>query len=186
MTTARGLPVWVGRALRGMTALALALAAFVIAAASGAAMGRPPVVDDQPPVAVTAPPRPDAGVAPCPEPPVAARDAERGHRASACPSPAAATSAVSPPRRSPVVAEPAPAPHAAPALPRTAAPAASHAPAPLQALPVPPPIWLVPTLSPVPQTYAAELAPTSVLVLGFGSVALASTVMALRLLRGGR
>jgi len=41
-------------------------------------------------------------------------------------------------------------------------------------------------LSPVPQSSAAQLAPTSVLVLGFGSVALASTLMALRVLRGGR
>jgi hypothetical protein len=39
---------------------------------------------------------------------------------------------------------------------------------------------------PVPKTYGAEVAPTSVLVLGFGSVALASAVMTLRLLRRGR
>ena len=185
MTTARGLPVWVGRALRGMTALALALAAFVIAATSGAAMGRPPVVDDQPPVAVTAPPRPDTGASPCPQAPEAARDADPGRRASACPPPVAAT-AVRAPHPSAAVIGPAPARRPDAALPRTSAPVASGASAPLRALPVPPPIWLLPTLSPVPQSYAAQLAPTSVLVLGFGSVALASTVMALRVLRGGR
>jgi hypothetical protein len=38
----------------------------------------------------------------------------------------------------------------------------------------------------VPRSYAAQLAPTSVLVLGFGSVALATAAMTLRLLRRGR
>ncbi|TMD93528.1 MAG: hypothetical protein E6I76_14505 [Chloroflexi bacterium] len=186
MTTRRGLVVWVGRVLRGMSALALALAVFVIAAPSGAAMGRPPLLDDQPPVTATAPPRPDAGVTPCADPAGAARDPERGHGAPPCPSPAAA-SPVSVRQPASALTGTRPARPAGPAVPpSTGSPAATPAPAPLRALPIPPPIWLVPTLAPVPQSYAAELAPTSVLVLGFGSVALASTVMALRLLRGGR
>lgn len=184
MTARRGLPVWLGRVLRGMTALALALAAFVIAATPGAAMGRPPLLDDQPPPAASAPSRPAVTVPPCPEASDAAQDVERHHRDPACPSPLSAAP-VSVARPAPA-ATPAsrPAPPAGPVVaPRTAA---TPTPAPLRALPIPPPIWLAPTLAPVPQSYAAELAPTSVLVLGFGSVALASTVMALRLLRGGR
>jgi hypothetical protein len=77
----------------------------------------------------------------------------------------------------------------APAQPATvsgATPAASPAPRALQPLPILPPLRLTPSLVPVPQSDAAQLAPTSVLVLGFGSVALAAAAMALRLLRGGR
>ncbi|MDB5066981.1 MAG: hypothetical protein JWM18_3415, partial [Chloroflexi bacterium] len=65
-------------------------------------------------------------------------------------------------------------------------PAASPAPHAPQPLPIPPPLRLTPSLMPVPQGYAAQLAPTSVLVLGFGSVALATAAMTLRLLRRGR
>ena len=61
------------------------------------------------------------------------------------------------------------------------APTAAAAP-----LPIPPPLWLLPAVAPVPQSYAGQLPPTSVLVLGFGSVALASAVMSLRLLRRER
>jgi hypothetical protein len=178
MTARRGLPVWLGRVLRGMTALALALAAFVIAATSGAAMGRPPILDDRPPPATTAVSRPEVSVPLCPEASDAVREAVPHHHDETCPSPAPVVHPVA----AATVARPAP-----PAGPVTAPiTAATPASAPLRALPVPPPIWLVPTLAPVPQSYTSELAPTSVLVLGFGSVALASTVMALRLLRGGR
>jgi hypothetical protein len=99
-----------------------------------------------------------------------------------------------------------PPPSHSPSLPSTGAPAHSATPRPVavavavvaapastprprtapQPLPILPPLWLTPSVVPVPQTYGAELAPTSVLVLGFGSVALASAVMTLRLLRRGR
>jgi hypothetical protein len=65
-------------------------------------------------------------------------------------------------------------------------PAASPGPHAPQPLPIPAPLRLTPSLVPVPQSYAAQLAPTSVLVLGFGSVALATAAMTLRLLRRGR
>jgi hypothetical protein len=183
MTTRRGLRVWVGRALRGMTALALTLAAFVIAATSGAAMGRPPLLDDRPHPAVTAPPRAGVTVPACAEASETAPDGGRLQHDQACtsPAPASAVSVVHP-EPAATVARPAP-PAGRVVPPGTVATAASAA---LRPLPVPPPIRLMPTLTPVPQSDTSELAPTSVLVLGFGSVALASTVMALRLLRGGR
>jgi hypothetical protein len=65
-------------------------------------------------------------------------------------------------------------------------PPASPGPHAPQPLPILPPLRLTPSLVPVPQSEAAQLAPTSVLVLGFGSVALATAAMTLRLLRRGR
>jgi hypothetical protein len=53
-------------------------------------------------------------------------------------------------------------------------------------LPVPTPLRLAPPLVPVTVAGVAGAAPTSVLVLGFGSVLLASVVLARRLLPRGR
>ncbi|HEY2704924.1 MAG TPA: hypothetical protein VGL20_14655 [Candidatus Dormibacteraeota bacterium] len=221
MTTGSVSPVWMGRLLRSITALALALSAAVAAGVFAAAVsasvepwparpaglaipaiGRPPVLADDPPRATPAPtatPRPDrqGGVSTCPSPSV--RSAAAGTARRRLSDPVATPCPVSTPAPTLVASRPPP-----PVAPLTATPAATARPRPAvatgpaavatgtprphvpQALPVPPPIWLTPSLVPVPQSYAAQLAPTSVLVLGFGSVALASAAMTLRLLRRGR
>jgi hypothetical protein len=199
MTTRSPLRVWMGRVLRGTTALALAVAAVVVASASGAAApsggdrhgGIEALLDDDPggsPPAATATPRPETRVSGCPQPALVARGAARDHRHDSAASDAAADCAhPAPPRPAPSAPRSAvPVPPAGSVVPPRTAVAVTTTPVAPLPLPIPPPIWLTPTLAPVPLSYGAELAPTSVLVLGFGSVALASTVMTLRLLRRGR
>ena len=102
----------------------------------------------------------------------------------ACPAPAVVTPVPvrtpSPPRTAATPVSTRGPPRSPPPRPATPHP---HAVLPL---PVLPPLWLTPSVMPVPQAYGAQLAPTSVLALGFGSVALATAVMTLRLLRRGR
>jgi len=164
--------------------------------------GRPPVPRDDRLRATRAPtasPRPSRGdgVTACPSPPTAVRTAARSGRrrpaaATASPCPVSTPSPTLVARRPPVptapvtAAAPTPTSRPEPAAASGPPPAASPAPHPDQPLPVPPPLGLTPSLVPVPQSDAAQLAPTSVLTLGFGSVALATAAMTLRLLRRGR
>jgi hypothetical protein len=221
MTTRSRLRVWMGRLLRGLAAPALALLATFAASVSGTAaqpaadhgqarlaavavpaMGRPPLLPDDP-TDPSASPRPGPGVAlpPCAAPPGSVHRAEGSEHRHSLPTPAAEDCTPPPPAPTVAVQQPLPSPSAPPtgapahpATPRAAAvavgiPAPASTPPPraeLLPLPILPPLWLTPSVVPVPRSYAAELAPTSVLVLGFGSVALASAVMTLRLLRRGR
>lgn len=53
-------------------------------------------------------------------------------------------------------------------------------------VPIPPPLVLAPAIVSVPESYAAEHAPTSVLALGLCSIVVASIALVLRLVRRGR
>jgi hypothetical protein len=213
-----------GHVRRGLASLLLALLAAFAAGVSGVAaqpaaahgharpaagavpaMGRPPLLADDPADPTATPqPGPVVDVPPCPAPTASAHSAGRsgGHHDDSLPRPTAEACPV--PSPLPTVAVQPPPPSHSPLTPSTGAPAHSATPRPVavavvaapastprprtapQPLPILPPLWLTPSVVPVPQTYGAELAPTSVLVLGFGSVALASAVMTLRLLRRGR
>lgn len=60
------------------------------------------------------------------------------------------------------------------------------APAAVLPVPIPPPLVLAPAVLSVPESYAAEHAPTSVLALGICSIVFASAALVLRLVRRGR
>jgi hypothetical protein len=169
------------------------------------ALGRPPLLEDDP-----TPPAlgdgsgggrdrtraPGALTPPCARASVAARPPQGSGGDHPAPAAAAAPCAAPPPPPPvPVLAQPAPlrpllgahravaTPSPAPQVAPVALPVTASTP---QALPVPPPLWLAPGLLPAPARAAVQVAPTSVLLLGFGSVALATAVMTLRLLRRGR
>jgi hypothetical protein len=205
---------------RGLASLLLALLASFAAGVSGVAaqpaadhgqarpaavavpaMGRPPLLADDPGDPTATPrPGPEVGVPPCPAASPSVHSADRRGHHTSLPTPAEEVCALPPPLPT-VVVQPPPSPSIPPtgarahsASPRPAAAAAAAPPPPStprpravpEPLPILPPLWLTPSVVPVPKTYGAEVAPTSVLVLGFGSVALASAVMTLRLLRRGR
>jgi hypothetical protein len=215
MTTRSVSRVWMGRLLRVIAALTLALTAAVAPGLSVAAASTPvdPGVSWPAGSAV-----PAGGRAPTPRDdrlratpvPTTTRRPSRGNGAVVCPPTATAVPTAAGSRRRPTVAPtPMPCPVSRPVAQRTPvptapltaaaatstaqpqpaaanAPAVSPVPRAPRPLPVPPPLRLTPSLVPVPQSYSAQLAPTSVLVLGFGSVALATAAMTLRLLRRGR
>lgn len=209
MTPQPGPRVWMQCLLRGAVALVLAVAAIVAVGTSVAsaqvagvaipAMGRPPLLDDDPAhVPAVATPRPGADDdSACPAVEAAARTSGTGHHSHAtadaapavCTTPTPAPPALTPvpvPTPSPPRTAAAPVSTPRPAAAAVATPTPTPRPRAVLPLPVLPPLWLTPSVMPVPQAYGTQLAPTSVLALGFGSVALATAAMTLRLLRRGR